>query len=295
VSYDLYKNVYLEEFAEINYRFVEDFMKKYKFLIWMSICYILFAIILTILYDVLPIMLNFSVFKTDSFYTSFITNLYNSIFDFIFITVVFTVLIERMNKKDTLRLYKENIDDCRFWFEKEAAFKISGNIRRLQSHNITVYDLSKVFLENVILKELKIENSKFMGSVLSGANFEKSTFINCDFQGAFMIGSIFRNADLSNGNLRYIKAANSNFIGTKAINCKFDYADFSNADLKSAVLKESDFNNVKFENCNLEGANLLGTKNLNIEELCKCKSLKYSKLDNDILEKVKRLYPNLLK
>lgn len=270
-------------------------MKKYKFLIWMAISYILFVIILTILYDVLPIMLDFSVFKTDSFYASFITNLYNSIFDFIFITVIFTVLIEKMNKKDTIRLYKENIDDCRFWFEKEAAFKIAGNIRRLQSHNIIECDLSKVFLENVILKELKIENSKFMGSVLSGANFEKSTFINCNFQGVFMIDSIFRNADISNSNLRHIKARNSNFIGVKAVNCKFDYADFGNADFKSAILKESDFKNVQFENCNFEGANLLGAKNLNIYELCKCKSLKYSKLDNYVLDEIKNLNPNLLK
>lgn len=269
-------------------------MKRYSLMIWIAIIYLVIVLVLTALYDVLPIVIDFSLYGLDSFYASFITNMHNSVIDFIVLTIIFTILVEKLNKRDTIRTYKENIDDCRFWYEAEAGFKIAGNIRRLQNHGVRKIDLSKIFLVDVILKDLDIGDSKFMGSTLSGSNFEKSKLLNCDFQGAYFERTILRNSDISHSKLRHIKASNSNWIGVKALDCDFDYADFSNATLKSAIMKNSSFRKVVFKDCNLERANLLGSKNIDVIELCKCKSLKYTKLDEFIIQEVQIIKPSLM-
>ncbi len=269
-------------------------MKNYKYMIKLLLVYLIFTIVLTVAYNYLPIIIHFSLFGQDSFYSGIITNMYSSIIDFVLLTIIFTVLLDKNRKKDIIREYKENIDDCRFWDGREAGFKIAGNIKRLQEHKVYDLDLSKCFMVSVILKKVTLSNSKLMGAVLCESNFEGAIMQGCNLQGAYLTKSIMRKVDFSNSNLRHIKCNGAKLNSIKANNCNFEYADFTDADLRYSIIKNANMNKVNFTNCNLERANLLGARNLDVNELIKCKSLKYIKLDKDMLEKVKKLKPELM-
>lgn len=92
--------------------------KKFKanraiLLIMTLMVYAIITFILTLLYDNVPIIWRFSVFSQDSFYLSFITNLYSGLVDFIIFTLVIWIFNQKLDKKDQINKYQNEIDDCR--------------------------------------------------------------------------------------------------------------------------------------------------------------------------------------
>jgi amino acid permease len=82
-------------------------------------------------------------------------NLYATLLGFFLDILLFGVLIVLINKKREKKLdikrWQEEIDDYRHWNEKEATFRIVGNIKRLNGHAKTKLDLSYCYLKDAIL------------------------------------------------------------------------------------------------------------------------------------------------
>ena len=97
-------------------------------------------------------------------------------------SIILYIFLGRHDRNDKIQLYTDNIDDCRFWYSEEAAFKNAGNIRRLQELGIKTFELSKSSLLNTKLKNLEFVDTQLMGECLNGINFDKSRFSNSDFQ-----------------------------------------------------------------------------------------------------------------
>lgn len=108
-------------------------------------------------------------------------------------------------------------------------------------------------------------------------HFEKARFEYSDLDAAFFTG-----AHLEGANFRYASLININFEGSylqKAIFnwAKLQYADFSGANLQGASFQE---------------ANLLGAKNLTIDQLLEVKTLYEAKLDEDLRKQLEEKYPD---
>jgi len=170
---------------------------------------------------------------------------------------------KRYRRELEIERYKDEIDDYRGWDEKEATFRIVGNIRRLNRKGITEIDLSFCYLKEARLSKANLKKANLMGAKLQEADLQRANlqmaFLwTAKLQGAWLWETNLERADLSNANLEGANLSNANLQGT-----------------------------------NFLEANLLGVMNINLQQISKVKTLYRAKLDRDLEKKIKEKYPHL--
>lgn len=149
---------------------------------------------------ILPIDFFFLRGKEVSELQGFLENILVESHGLLFDVVLFGFILKGLevirSRASLISRYKEEIDDFRGWNEKEAMYRIVGNIRRLNALGVTDIDLSYVYLEGAHLNSLDLTNSdlrsanlrnsslrgvKFNGSCIEGANFSGSNVRESDF------------------------------------------------------------------------------------------------------------------
>ena len=161
---------------------------------------------------------------------------------------------KKRRKELEIQRYQEEIDDFRGWDEKEATFRIVGNIRRLNKRGVTYINLIECYLMNARLNE---------------ANLKRADLRNAKLQEALLGGANLQTAYLRGANLEGASLVFTNLQG----------ADLLNAKLQKAWLMRT---------------NLSGTKNLNVEQLSKVLTLYEAKLDSELEAEIKEKFPHLL-
>lgn len=223
------------------------------------------------------------------------------IFIFGILIVVFNIIGE---KKREIKRYKEEIDDYRIWEEKEATFRIAGNIKRLNRLGVTGINLKHCYLENAKLQRARFQKADFLEADLMGADLRETDFRGADLRGvnlkktnlrlANLRGANLRGANLSGANLRGADLRSANLIGANISGANLRGADLNEADLRGADFRESDLLEANFGGANLKGADLQGTKNLNIEQLSLVKTLYKAILNEGLMRIITEKHPNLL-
>lgn len=248
----------------------------------------------TLLYPYVPILMSISLYGKDAFWEGLLVNLHNSMFDFFLLVVLLYYFTHKIEEKKKIQSYYDNIDDIRFFFSQEATSKLIANINRLNRCGHYKIDLSKCHLEGGFLKGVHLIESLFMGSNLKHVNLRNAILNGSDFKGASMEYAQLPGVSAIGVKMRYIKCEKTNFQGANLGSSDFRNADLVNSDFKSTILKNSDFAGAKFDDSSLERANLLGAKNIDVSSLIKCKTLKYAKIDPDLIEIIKQINPALL-
>ena len=128
------------------------------------------------------------------------------------------------------------------------------------------------------LVSLDLSNVKFNNSNMKLAFCRDSNLSNADFSDANLYGTNFQNANLINANME-----NANLEG----------AHITNADLTGANLRGVNLKLTNFDGSNLSDVDLIGAKKLKLKQLENVKSLKNTKLDGELLEKIKNNSPHL--
>jgi BTB/POZ domain-containing protein KCTD9 len=215
------------------------------------------------------------------------------IFDILIIGILLYWLNKTGEKRQRIRMYKDEIDDFRLWESDEAAFRTVGNIKRLNRHKIYSLNLvncylSKTNLNYVTLKGANlnyanVSNSNLLDVNLQEARLNQTRFENCNmnhasFKGAYANGAIFRDAYL---------------IKTDFQRAFLIKADFSNAFLMESDLRNAYLTNADFFNANLYKADFRGAKGIQIEQLSKAKTLYLAKFDDELQELVRENLPDL--
>jgi uncharacterized protein YjbI with pentapeptide repeats len=257
---------------------------------------ILVAIVIaaTVAYQELPLMVSYSLWGQDSFYAGLITNMYNSVIDFFIFSIVLLALLNGYERRDKIQLYKDNIDDCRFWYSEEAAFKNAGNVRRLQVLNILSVDLSKTSLINTKLKRIKLKDTPLMGSDLTASSFDESTFDQCNFRGAQALKASFNNVRINRCNFKYLKFQEAQMVSSEIVDSEFDKANLTNARFRATIFKNCTFFDAILDGCDFERADLRGARGLTVAQLLTCANIKYAKLDSQLKTKIDAVNPKLL-
>lgn len=156
------------------------------------------------------------------------------IFDVILFGLVLTYFEQRLKKRfeeeeqqqqrqERIERWKEEIDDYRGWDEKEAMYRIRGNIKRLRQEGVEELDLSLCYLQGAYLQGVNLQKANLQGADLQGADLQEANFVGAYLQGAELQG-----------------------------------ADLLGAELQGAYLQEANFLAARLQEANLQGANLQG-------------------------------------
>lgn len=173
--------------------------------------------------------------------------------------------LEKRRREWEITKLKEELDVLRWWHSEEAKFRVLTIARLLCLLVERKLDLSFCYL-----KGARFDRINLKGANLSGANCE----------GADLHGMDLRKTD---------------FIMAKLRKAKLWGSDLSGAEFNRADLREADLNRTKLDGAHFYEADLRGAKSLTIDRLSKAETLFRAKLDPELLEKVKKDYPDLLR
>ncbi len=216
----------------------------------------------------------------------------------LFDIAVIGILIFWMNrsgeKRQRIRMYKDEIDDFRLWESEEAAFRTVGNIKRLNRH-----DIHEINLVNCYLAKTNLNYVKLTGSNLNSANLSNSFLIECNLSNTRLNQTNLENTNLNQVNLSGAFASGANFNDAYLIKANLEKAfliktNFKNSFLMEANLQGCYLTGADFENASLYKADLRGASGLTIEQLSKVKTLYLAKMDDDILQEIKKEAPELI-
>ncbi len=243
---------------------------------------------------VLSLSMKYYIRDYDSFIQEILAEAHGMIFDIAVIGILIFWLNQSGEKRQRIRMYKDEIDDFRLWESEEAAFRTVGNIKRLNRHRIHEINLVNCFLPRTNLNYVNLSASN-----LNSANVSQSSLIEVNFENARLNQTNFENSNLNQANLKGAYASGTNFKDAFLIKARFNGSFLIKANFKNAFLMEANLQNAylmgaDFENASLYKADLRGAKGLTVEQLAKVKTLYLAKFDDEVLEQIKTNLPELV-
>jgi uncharacterized protein YjbI with pentapeptide repeats len=300
--------------------------------IWISIIIFVAAAAFVIIVTGFKILIIKPDFTWGLYNKSFLLNVlveaHGTLFDILLVSVLMLVLNKitekQLAKQDLNIAYLDNIEDYRGLASEEAAYKIAGNVRRINRSGEGNIDLSLCYLAGTNLQKVNLvgshlQKTNFNGANLTNANLSNATISDASFQRAGLEGAIFQGAGYTNIKFEKAMLGGADFRGAKLTDSYFqeaylrnanfegarlDYAHFQKSKLQCANLKntnlefanfqEAKLKGVDFQGANLAYANLQNTEDLDIQQLAKAKTLYEAKLDYKFMKQIKEKYPHLL-
>ncbi len=216
------------------------------------------------------------------------------LFDITVIGILIYWLNENGQRRQRIRMYKDEIEDFRLWESEEAAFRTVGNVKRLNRHKIYDVDLVNCYLARTNLSYVILQ-----GANLNSANVTQSQLVQCNLAKTRLNRTDFEGSNLNQANLSQAYASGANFkdsfmIKTHLEKASLIKATFQNAFLMEACLKGANVVGANFDNANLYKADLREVEGITVEQLKKAKTLYQAQLDPDILEQVQMECSDLL-
>jgi len=196
-----------------------------------------------------------------------VENIYPEIYGLLFDVILFGIVISiyqiSRDKKEAIESEEDQIDDFRGWKSNEASHRILGSVKRLQRLGKTQINLTSCFFQEVILKDLCIEDSNLTGLTLLKTKLFNNTFykiesnsINCRdstiYGTSFQEGEIYfnlHNTDFFSSLLQKINLRASSFCPKKISFSLFESVDFSHSYFKFEKITFTEFINCKFNEC----------------------------------------------
>ena len=178
--------------------------------------------------------------------------------------------VSQANEREaSIKRYKEEISDYRFWKSDESYYRTRGLIKRLVDLDVTELDLSHCYLKG----EFSFSTyDRMIGWRFSAADLEGAFFLQSNMSNSHFYLTNLKNATFTTVNLDGSAFDDSNLLNTKFNNCNLDNTSF-----RDAVISDINW----FET--LEAAGNKGVEDLRE----KYKLETYVELNNDTYNKPK--------
>lgn len=170
-------------------------------------------------------------YRSEAFWQSLLAGLHNTLFDMLLIGVFIYWLNKRIEIRNEIRRYQEQLDLWRRDGSRTAINTIQMNIRRLIEHGVHNIDLSGCFLQNIDLSGLALSQSKFIE-----AQCFEAIFRNADLSHTVMDKANLKRADLSEADL-----TDASLRGTMLEYADLRKANLCGADFSGAVVSNVDW------------------------------------------------------
>ena len=182
-----------------------------------------------------------------------------------------------------------------------GAFLVKADLRGASIKNV---NFEKTDLKKANLSGLNLEQAK-----LGGANLQQANLHSANLKQADLLLAKLQQANLWKANLQDALLEGANFQGANLKFATLRKARLWGVNLQDANLGSTNLQNTSFRDANLKGANLKhgnlknaylfstdlrGATNITINQISKVKTLHESKLDPELMEKVKRCCSYLL-
>jgi BTB/POZ domain-containing protein KCTD9 len=229
-----------------------------------------------------------------NFWMQVLAEAHGMIFDIAVIGILLYWLNQNGEARQRIRTYKDEIDDFRLWESDEAAFRTVGSIKRLNRQKIHEINLVNCHLVRTNLNYVNLKASN-----LNSTNLSNASLIETNLENTRLNQTNFENSNLNQANLKGAYASGANFKDAFLIKAQFENAFLIKTNFKNAFLMESNLRNsylmgADFENASLYKADLRGAKGLTIEQLAKAKTLYLAQFDEEVLEQIKAITPELV-
>ncbi len=217
--------------------------------------------------------LAFYKYNFEEYFSQLLIEAHGMIFDLLIIGILLLWLNRKGEKYRRISNYINEIDDFRHWKSEEAAFRVMGNIKRLNRDKIYKIDLHKCHLPKVNLGFAKLMSSNFnyaemSGINLVGADLENARLNQANLDGACLNKTQLQQSFLSGANLSNCSAVKADFSNSVLIK-----TNFSNAYMIDANLRNADLSGACFDNAHLYMADFTNAKGLTAEQLSSAKNL----------------------
>lgn len=169
-------------------------------------------------------------------------------FDILILGILLTALNVEAEKKRDLQRYNEEIEDFLGWKSEGAAYRVAGNVRRINRLGGTVRTLEKAYLINAKLSGVNLEEVCLANAILLRVNLSETNLRKANLAKAILSGASLAKADLSGAYL----------FGANLENTCLTETNFASADLSGANLKAANLTGANLKEANLSGANLDG-------------------------------------
>lgn len=257
---------------------------------------VLTSVIVLVLLSFVVFGLSYPYYKYEfhAFVGQVLAEAHGMLFDILVIGIFIFWLNETGERRLRIRMYKDEIDDFRLWESEEAAFRTTGNIKRLNRHKIHDINLVNCHLSRTNLSYVNLKESN-----LNSANLSNSNMIEIHLENSRLNQTNLENAKMNQAILRKAYANGANFKDSFLIKADFEEAflikaDFENAYLMEANLRGCHLTGANFKNASLYKADLRDTTGLSPEQLSEAKTLYLAQLDPILLKEVKEKFPELL-
>ena len=252
--------------------------------------YVLILLAVVVLSLSMPYYIN----EFHSFWGQVLSEAHGMLFDIAVIGILIFWLNKSGETRQRIRTYKDEIDDFRLWESEEAAFRIVGNIKRLNRHKIHEINLVNSFLAKTNLNYVNLQ-----GSNINSANISNALLIESNLENTRLNQTNLENSNLNQVNLKSAYASGANFKDSYLIKADLEGAFLIKTNFKNAFLMEANMKNcyvtgANFENASLYKTDLRGAKGLTVEQLSKAKTLYLAKFDKEIQEQVNVDTPELV-
>lgn len=253
-----------------------------------------FIVLILLAFFVIGLSLPYYINEFHDFFGQVLAEAHGMLFDIAVIGILLFWLNSNGERRMRIRMYKDEIDDFRLWESEEAAFRTVGNIKRLNRHKI--YEINLV---NCHLSKTNLNYVNLTGSNMNNVDLQNANLIEVNLTNARLNQTNFENAKMNQANLTGAYASGSNFKDSFLIKANFQGAfliksNFQNAYLMEADMRGCHITGANFEEASLYKADLRGAVGLSIEQLSKVKTLYLAELDPELMEEVKKRYPDLL-
>lgn len=223
------------------------------------------------------------------FWVNLLVNLNASLIDFIFFGIALFLLQRRSERNTVITDMINELNDISKYNDQVVNLRKIGLFRRLAELNHFNYTMHRLVISgaSIEVRDIDFKESDFTGMegddiYVNGLQVSNSNLSSSTFSRSRMKNVKFRFCNLKN-----IKLVEAKMRGVTFENCNFTGANLKDSNLQSSMMKECTFENVNFEGANMDRANLKGAKKLNIDELCKAKSLNYLAIEDHLKLEIK--------
>lgn len=280
--------------------FILLILKDLKIYFWAFLLFAAISIISALIFDKVPILLNYGLYGDSNFWASIVANLHNSLLDIFIFSVLITMYLKKTEIEREVRGYADEIEKYRGMKDELACHLIIHSIKKLNEYNVERINLTDCFLVDAKLlpvdkKPLKLVKARLMGANLTGAKMNFIHLEEAELQGVNLDNTQLKGAHLNKAMLKNIKCNNTNFEKARLDEANLKKAKLENSNFSNAMLKRADLEGASFKDSVFHHTNFKEVSNLDVQKLLEAKSLKNAKLDQTVKDYINRVKPELLR
>lgn len=223
----------------------------------------------------------------ESFLQNFLVNANSSILDFFILGVILYYFEHKRQNNETIQELIGDLENLAKHKSAELNIMKLKIMRQLNQKGVFDIKIPRIELSELAgIKHLKLKDADLTSINMSHSYIKKCSFEKCTLSAMNINNSVLREVTFINCNLKNIKANKVDFQNVTFENCILDGGYFNDSIMRSCLLKGCDFKDVTYEGVDLRSANVLHSKNIDIAQIIRAKSLDYLVCDEEVKRKL---------